>query len=271
MQLAAYFKRINLTAPAQPSLKHLRTLHRAHVTAIPFENLDIHYPQRILLEPDRFFDKIVRRQRGGFCYEQNGLFYQILQLMGYQASLISASVYQPDLDDFGPPAAHVAIMAELEDRQWLVDVGFGSSFPEPLLLEIDQVQEQDGVKYVIKSMEDNIFLLDRSFDGGNSYTPMYRFDVIPRELSSFQEMCDFHQSSEASPLFRKKLISLAKPGGRLTLTSTQLIMTEGGNRKVTELKGEADFRQKLQQHFGFCVINDKVQYVSPNQKPITHP
>jgi N-hydroxyarylamine O-acetyltransferase len=269
MQLTAYLRRLNYSGTVEPALKNLRALHRAHVLHIPFENLDIHYPQRILLEPDRFFDKIVRRQRGGFCYEQNGLLYEILQLLGYQASLISASVYQPDLEGFGPPAAHVAILVELENRQWLVDVGFGSSFPEPLLLEKDQTQEQDGVLYVMSSTKDETWILDRSFDGGNSYTPMYEFDLIPRKLSAFQEMCDFHQSSEASPLFRKKLVSIARPGGRITLTSSHLIITQNSRRQEMEIRDEADFREKLRQYFGFSIVAGKVENLDQktNQYP----
>ena len=271
MQLTAYLKRLNYSGSIKPALKNLRALHRAHVLHVPFENLDIHYSQPITLDTDRFFDKIVLRQRGGFCYEQNGLLYEVLQQMEYTSYLISASVYQLEEDEFGPPAAHVAIIVEAENQRWLVDVGFGSSFPEPLLMEKEKLQEQDGVLYVIKSTDDKSFVLHRSYDGGESFTPMYQFDLQPRELSFFQEMCDFHQTSEESPLFRKKLISIAMPGGRLTLTSTQLIMTKNGRRQETDLRDEADFRQKLQQHFGFCVIDDKVQRMASKQKPFSHP
>src|SRR5579859_5767590 len=58
----------------EPSLPLLRTLHEAHLLAVPFENLSIHYGQPIILEAAALYDKIVRRRRGGFCYELNGLF-----------------------------------------------------------------------------------------------------------------------------------------------------------------------------------------------------
>lgn len=254
-----YFERIGYPIPDQPTLSHLKKLHRAHVTSIPFENLDIHYPQPIVLEPKRFFDKLVTRQRGGFCYEQNGLLYEVLQQLGYRVWLISASVYQVDENEFGPAAAHVAIIAELNGQHWLVDVGFGSSFPEPLLLEKDQPQEQDGIIYLVKSADDQNFVLDRSYDGGQYYTPMYRFDLTPYPLGHFRKMCYFHQTSEKSTLYRKKLISIAQSGGRVTLTDHQLIITEGKDKKKTDVKGETDFRENLYQHFGFQIMNDKVE------------
>src|SRR5215469_17119584 len=55
----------------EPSLRLLRTLHEAHLLAVPFENLSIHYGQPIFLEDQALYDKIVRRRRGGFCYELN--------------------------------------------------------------------------------------------------------------------------------------------------------------------------------------------------------
>ena len=257
--LAHYFDRIAYPVPGVPSLENLKRLHRHHVMAIPFENLDIHYPKTILLEEDRFFDKIVRQRRGGFCYEQNGLLYEVLRQLGYQVYLISASVYQVDEDEFGPPAAHVAIIAEFNEEQWLVDVGFGSSFPEPLLMAKDKLQEQDGVMYVIKRSVDGNFVLDRSYNGGKSYTPMYRFDLTPYKLDHFQEMCHFHQTSEESPLYRKKLISIAKPGGRITLTNRQLIITQGEEQQETAIREETDFQEKLRQYFGYRIVEGQVR------------
>lgn len=256
--LAPYFDRIGYPVPDIPSLENLIKLHRHHVMAIPFENLDIHYPQTILLEEDRFFDKIVRRRRGGFCYEQNGLLFEVLQQLGYHSFLISARVYQVEDAEFGPPDAHVAIIVEINEERWLVDVGFGSSFPEPLRLVTNQPQEQDGVMYVINSSEDATLVLDRSYDGGKSYTPMYWFDLTPYKLNHFQQMCHFHQTSEASPLYRKKLISIAKPGGRITLTNRQLIITQGEERQETTIQGEADFQEKLKQYFGYRIVEGQV-------------
>ncbi|HLH60908.1 MAG TPA: arylamine N-acetyltransferase [Ktedonobacteraceae bacterium] len=65
-----YLNRIRFPAPAAmdslaPSLQTLQALHEAHLLAVPFENLSIHYGQPIILQEDALFDKIVRRQRGG--------------------------------------------------------------------------------------------------------------------------------------------------------------------------------------------------------------
>ena len=73
-----YLERMRFPAPdhhgLRPSLSLLRDLHEAHMLAVPFENLSIHYGQPIELRDDALYDKIVTRRRGGFCYELNGLF-----------------------------------------------------------------------------------------------------------------------------------------------------------------------------------------------------
>src|SRR4051794_25362765 len=87
---AAYLDRIRHTGSRAPTIEALRALHRAHLHAVPFENLDIHLGRPIRLDPGAFFRKIVGERRGGFCYELNGLFAELLAALGFEVSLLSA-------------------------------------------------------------------------------------------------------------------------------------------------------------------------------------
>ena len=78
MQLDAYLGRIRYNGPRTPTAETLRILHRQHMLTVPFENLDISLGRKIVLDPERFFDKIVGSGRGGFCYELNGAFASLL-------------------------------------------------------------------------------------------------------------------------------------------------------------------------------------------------
>lgn len=255
--LSQYLKRIGFQAETSPGIDTLIQLHRAHVSHIPFENLDIHYHQWISLDTDRFYAKIVDHKRGGFCYELNGLFYEALKDLDFEAYFIACSVYLQPSQKFGPYFAHVAIVVEQDNEQWLVDVGFGSSFPEPLKIAFDTPQKQDGVVYFMRKINKAEISLDRSFDGGETFTPMYKFTMQPRKLSDFQEMCAFHQTSDQSPLFQKKLCSIATANGRITLTPNHLIITENEKRTEVEVKDEQDFQQKLEAYFGFRMTAQK--------------
>src|SRR4051794_33731222 len=90
LNVDAYLEGIRYAGPRAPSAETLRALHRAHLYAVPFENLDIGRGRRLSLALPDLFDKIVTRRRGGFCYELNGLFGWLLESLGYRVTHLSA-------------------------------------------------------------------------------------------------------------------------------------------------------------------------------------
>jgi arylamine N-acetyltransferase len=96
---------------------------------VPFENLDIPLGHPIVLSLPSFYDKIVRRRRGGFCYELNGLFGWLLEQLGFAVLMLSALVFHGVPP--GPEFDHLVLLIEMEERL-IADVGFGDSFLEPL-------------------------------------------------------------------------------------------------------------------------------------------
>src|SRR5215472_15516562 len=96
MDVHAYLGRIGYNGPLGPTFEPtgetLRALHRQHMLTVPFENLDISLSREIVLDPKRFVEKVVRQRRGGFCYELNGAFANLLTAAGYRVTLLSARV-----------------------------------------------------------------------------------------------------------------------------------------------------------------------------------
>jgi N-hydroxyarylamine O-acetyltransferase len=92
MDVPAYLSRIGDTGSREPTAATLRRLHRAHMLAVPFENLDTHAGKPIVLDDEALFAKIVGRHRGGFCYELNGLFAALLHRLGFRVAMLSAGV-----------------------------------------------------------------------------------------------------------------------------------------------------------------------------------
>ena len=88
-----YLKRIKFDKTPKPDLDTLKELHQAHLLNIPFENLDIHLKKEISTDSGRLFDKIVNNSRGGFSYELNGLFNELLVSLGYETTIVSARVF----------------------------------------------------------------------------------------------------------------------------------------------------------------------------------
>src|SRR6187397_3354830 len=108
MDFQSYLQRINYRGEQTPTAATLRELHRAHLLTVPFENLDIHLGRPIVLEQGALFDKIVRRRRGGFCYELNGLFAALLYKLGFDVTMLSAGVARAD-GSYGPEFDHLTL------------------------------------------------------------------------------------------------------------------------------------------------------------------
>jgi N-hydroxyarylamine O-acetyltransferase len=262
MDVHAYLLRIGYSGSLEPTAATLRELHRAHLLAVPFENLDIHLGRPISLEQNRLFDKIVTRRRGGFCYELNGLFAALLRALGFEVTLLAAGVARAD-GSFGPPFDHLTLLVAgpslltggqserttYDDRttKWLADVGFGDSFREPLRMVAGLEQAQDGRTYRIDRDGDQLTLMQGD-DAG--WAPQYRFTLQPHEHAEYAAMCHYHQTSPESSFTRKRVCTLATPEGRVTMSDRQLIVTLHGARTERMLPDEIAYQAALRQHFG---------------------
>jgi len=255
MNVQAYLDRIGLAAKElSADAKSLRRLQRSHLLTVPFENLDIHWKRRIVLDLDRFYEKIVEKRRGGFCYELNGLFNELLRELGFETRLISARVSKGG--SHGREYDHAAIIVTIGDEEYLADVGFGDFAAEPLtfVLEIEQA-DQTGT-FIIRCFDDDYFEVAKR--DGDVWKSEYIFKDIARDLSEFTEMCDFQQYSPESHFTKGKLCSIMTEDGRKTLTDSNLILTSGGDRTEQPIDSENEFSEALMAEFGISVIAKEI-------------
>lgn len=253
MDVQKYLDRISYSGPLEPSVNTFRALHRAHIFAVPFENLDIHLGRPILLGEEAFYDKIVERRRGGFCYELNGLFTALLRQIGFDVTMLSAGVARPD-GGFSPDFDHMALLVRtdgdwLAQVDWLADVGFGDSFIEPIKLEECSITRDETGAYSIRA-EGESLIMQRRGDSEAGWKPQYRFSLEPRRLSDYEDMCRYQQTSPESHFTQNRICSLATPTGRITVTNDKLITTSSGIREERTISGEAEFNGLLAQYFG---------------------
>jgi N-hydroxyarylamine O-acetyltransferase len=253
-----YLARIGLDRAVAPTINALRLLHRAHLEAVPFENLDIHVGRPIVLDPGLLVAKVVDQRRGGFCYELNGAFAELLRAVGFEVALLAAGVARPEPEgSFGPPFDHLALDVRIpgEPGRWLCDVGFGEGFVEPLPLEVGREDEQDTGTFWLQERGDHLVLFRRRGAGGEP-EPQYRFADEPHHLSEFTPMCRYHQTDPASPFPRSRVCSRSTRTGRITLSETSLIVTVGEERTETPVDDDAAYRRALREHFGVEVTGD---------------
>ena len=247
MDKEKYLRRIgieknNLSA----NVENLKLLQKQHLVYVPFENLDIHWKRPIVLDAERFYKKIVSEKRGGFCYELNGLFYELLNEIGFTSKIISARVFNGK--DFGAEYDHLAVLTKIGAEEFLTDVGFGDFTAEPLKFVLDIEQKDENGTFLIRKHTDEYFEVVKK--DGETWASEYIFKDLARDLAEFSEMCNFHQTSPESHFTHNKICSLMTENGRKSLTDKKFIETKRGEKSETEINSEAEFNAFLLREFG---------------------
>ena len=246
MNKEKYLNRINYTGSLEPTLDLLKKLQKNHLFTVPFENLDIHNKVTIKLDIDRIYEKIVKNNRGGFCYELNGLFYELLISLDFKARRISARVYNED-NKYSPEFDHFTIIVNIDNVDYLCDVGFGEFIYEALKLDLGKIQIDPGGSYLLDSYKDGYLRISKVENGDPK--PEFIFKDIERELDEFKAMCEYHQTNPDSHFMKKRLISRPTENGRITLSGNELKIREGNNVIVKGLNSESEFENELWENF----------------------
>jgi N-hydroxyarylamine O-acetyltransferase len=244
-----YLDRIGAARPEEPSAGALRELHRRHLESVPFENLSIHLGEPIVLAEDALVDKIVRRRRGGYCYELNGAFAALLAALGFDVRLLAASVFQDGADDrdgdaLTPAFDHLALLVTLDER-YLVDVGFGAHSVYPLRLDWPEAQDDPAGSFLVVDAPGGD--VDVLMDG----VPRYRAEPRARRLADFARPSWWHEHSPESHFRGTARCSRRTPAGRITIRGDRLVETVHGARTETVLATADEVAAAYEEHFGF--------------------
>ena len=242
MNLDAYLERIHYKGGLEPNLETLRGLHRAHLLAITYENLDIHLGRPLYLDEEAIFQKLVLEKRGGWCYEMNGLFAWALKALGFEPRLLAGAVNR---DKIGVEAErnHLALLIEL-DKPYLADVGFGNGFLEPLELT-EGTQRQGFLSYHLEALDKTWWRYRQDHAG-----PNYDFTLTPYKLEDFAEKCHDLQTSPKSGFVRLTHCHRFTPNKLLSLRGVvlQIISSEGEHERVIDTFG--DYEKVMTGSFG---------------------
>jgi N-hydroxyarylamine O-acetyltransferase len=250
MDLNAYFDRIAYHGPTEPSRELLGALTLRHTQSIPFENLDVLLGRPIRLDTEALFQKLVHERRGGYCFEQNGLFLEVLRALAFQVTPLSARVRWQRPRDFIPPRTHVFIRVELEGESWLTDVGVGAlSLTAPLRLATSDAQV---TPHETRRIVQEGALLFHQVRIGDSWQDVCEFTLeemppIDRELGNW------FTSAHPQSHFKNRLIvaRAGEFGQRITLLNDELtIRDRSGSASTRRIRSASELLAILDEHFG---------------------
>lgn len=246
--LSSYFRRINYTGPAAADSATLQSIMRHQLFSVPFENLDVQAGKIVSLEPEEISNKILHQQRGGYCYEVNGIFAMALAALGIPYRFVAA---RPMFYPVRRPKTHMAIIAEVDGRQWLCDLGFGSyGIRAPIALDtLDSNIKQDFDTFKLTRNAQGEFLLQAKVEG--EWCNQYGFDLSPQEWIDFVP-ANYLNSTHPDAIFVQKLLIVQhRPEGRIILLGDMLkTVTARGVEKQQLAKDE--IATVLQSSFGLA-------------------
>ncbi|MCX7123064.1 MAG: arylamine N-acetyltransferase [Gammaproteobacteria bacterium] len=266
-QVATYLDRIGGVQITPPSEILLRELVWKHATTIPFDALAIHCGDPVdVSHIDAIFKKLVLQKRGGWCYEMNGLFYYILQALGFEVAVHLASVFEKEW----LPPTHAMLTVNLDGKTFLTDVGFGNwGLTEPIdLNSSDEIRVmKNGLHYQLTHSDSGEYLYSAGFN--DRISPQYRFRLSekPLSLKDFIPLNIFFSTQKESPFVEKAVIKLATPHGFRKLINKELTEYETIGTRMDTIKSPAvlskvEYLELLKQKFGVNLAPD-VTFVSP--------
>jgi N-hydroxyarylamine O-acetyltransferase len=251
LNLDAYLARIGYTGPVACTRDALFGLHAAHASSIPFENLDIQMGLPIRLELGAVEEKLVRRRRGGYCFEQNTLFRAALEAFGFSPVMREARVR------FGAPTTlprtHGVHILTLDGEAWLVDVGFGGEgLLHPVRTDGSVSAQPQGSYRVVTEGRRSVLQSQRP----EGWFDLYALEPEPVLLVDW-EMGNHYTSTYPESRFIASLtVQMPTAEARHVLRGTTYTVSRRGQDTVRELSSRAELLVLLKEVFGLELPQD---------------
>lgn len=256
LDLPAYLDRIGQPA-GQPSVGTLQRLHRAHVAAIGFENLDIVLGRGVRVDLGSVQAKLVGAGRGGYCYEHGVLFAAVLERLGYAVDRLLARIgHHPDHPG---PRTHMALHVSGQDGDCLADVGFGAGLLEPMPWRPDEVVSQGGWTYRLTIADEGSRVLQEQTPRG--WSSLYSFTEEPQHANDIEMSNHYTSTHPSSPFVAGPIAMRRLDGARLRLRGRQLERNvPDGSEEHREI-GDDEFGDVLHREFGIRLNDDELAIV----------
>ncbi|MHB8241558.1 MAG: arylamine N-acetyltransferase family protein [Solirubrobacteraceae bacterium] len=235
LDLDAYLERIGLNG--RPSIAQI---HRAHLTSIPFENLDPHQGLPVSLEVKDLERKLVTERRGGYCFEQNLLLKAALEALGAKVDMFLARMRVGAKPGVVRPRSHLLLRVSESGTSWHADVGFSRGILEPIPFGPGTKQEQSG--WGFRVVEEGPELVLQKLEG-DEWLDVYGFVPLPVPLIDVETSNWWTSTHPHSPFVTGLIVGIRGDDGTGTLLCdwSELSLSEQAptGTSVTPLEREA--------------------------------
>ena len=246
--LDAYLARIGVRGPLAPTLETLTALTRAHITRIPFENVDVLLGRGIRIDLDSIVEKMVVAGRGGYCFEHGTLFQAALERIGFRPVAHAARVVVI-VPRHQSPRTHMFLTVEVAGERFVIDPGFGGHtalVPVPLR---EGAEVRDGRDRHRMVRHEGEWVLEAEIEG--MMTPLWVATLEPQLPVDFELANHWVSTAAASPFVNRLMLRALTTGGRTSVMNRDVTVLSAGTSEKYQLPDRRALRALLEQHFGF--------------------
>ncbi len=244
--LQDYLARIEWDGPREPTLVTLAGVLRAHMTHIPFENLDVLLGRGVRIDVDSVYAKLVTARRGGYCFEHGILLQSALTDLGFQPVAHTARVVlmRPRSE---AALTHMFLTVDLDNERWVLDPGFGGLAPlVPVPLAAAVHDGREGHRMVDRGNE---WVLEAEIN--RAWTPLWSSTLEPAEPVDFVMGNHFVSTFPMSPFVTTLILRAITSKGRVSVANRALTRRHDGREEKQVIEDRAELRTILNDDFGF--------------------
>ncbi len=235
-----------------PDAELLNKLQYAFVTTVPYENLDILHNIPLKLDEESLYDKIVNRKRGGFCFEVNSLYNNLLNALGYKSLSCFARYLRGEQGI--PMHRHRVLIVESDDLdgRYFTDVGIGERAPRlALKLEEGLVQEQYGEIYKFEKDEFLGWVLWDCYKG--EWGKFMSFTEDPQVDADYIGTSFYCEKHPDSPFNKGNMLAIKTADGRITMSNDEFRIFTPGNVYAKTMETDEEYKELLSKYFGIVL------------------
>lgn len=246
----AYLKRIGIDKAVSADKDGLNRLIQSHLYHVPFENLDVvDFGKIPALEIEALYEKIVCQNRGGYCFELNPLFAELLRSMGFEVYQVAVRVVWNK--GFLPPVSHVGLVVTLEGQKIYCDVGYGGPGPKGALPLDGNIHEIKGEWFKSRTDDNGDILIEKKHDGVFKTMLAYTDTVLRKEDVP---LMNFYCARNEQVLFsRVRVVNLPTPSGKRALKDMELTILEDGQEETIIYNNKKELEEGLAKEFGMHI------------------
>jgi N-hydroxyarylamine O-acetyltransferase len=248
VDVGAYLGRIEWTGAARATFRTLAGLVGAHMSNIPFENLDVLLGRRIRLDSEGVQQKLVNARRGGYCFEHVTLFAAVLEAIGFQPVRHTARVVL-----FTPreasPRSHMFLTIPLPEGTFVVDPGFGALAPRVPLPLVDGERASIGRETHWMARDGDDWILQTQ--AGDKVVDCWVSTLERDNLVDFDVGNHYTSTHPDSPFVNRIMMRALTADGRVTVMNRDVTILRGNTPEALQLADRAALRALLIKYFGF--------------------